>query len=109
MTEKPGKQGASIADQRARPHALHGRQARTGLAGTLIALQALIATGAGANTLSITRADEIRDKMARSDPATPQNRTDAPVRQAQWPNWGNWGNWPGWLPRKLQKWRWPRA
>jgi hypothetical protein len=110
VTEKPVKQGEAITDQGA--PALRGRHARTGLAGTLIALQALIATGAGANTLSINRAEEIRDKMARSDPATPLSRTEAPVRQAQWPNWGswgNWGNWPGWLPRKLQKWRWPRA
>lgn len=103
MTEKPVS-GGSIAGPRT------SRRTRTGLAGTLITLQALFTTGAGANTLSITRVEDIREKMARSDPAIPQNRTEAPVRQAQqWGNWSNWGNWPGWLPRGARKWRWPRA
>src|SRR4051812_2590883 len=106
MTEKPIN-GGSIAGPRTHLVDLQARRTRTGLASTLIALQALLATGAGATTLSITRAEVIREKMAKSNLAIPQNRTDAPVREAQnWGNWSNWGNWPGWVPRGARKWRW---
>ncbi len=109
MTEKPDGQAQSPSQSAERP--IHqGRQVRVGVVGTLIALQALFATGTGANTLSVTRAEEIREKMARQNPQEPESQKQVPVKLAQfWNNWSNWGNWPGWLPKKLQKWRWPRA
>lgn len=112
MAEKPVEHEEPAADPNASPAA---HPVRVGIVGTLLALQALFATSAGANTLAITRADAIRDKMVQLDPGPSQNRPEAPLQLAQWfnwpnwPNWGNWGNWPGWLPRKALKWRWPRA
>lgn len=85
------------------------RSSRAALNSALLMLQTLFATQAGASTLTITRVDAIRDKMAAIDAnSVPQPPPQAPVQFVQWAKWGNWGNWPGWLPKRAQKWRWPR-
>src|SRR4051794_28057451 len=109
VTTEPTDQANPPGNDGAQPPCGQGQRVRVGLVGTLIALQAVFAANSGASALSITRAGDIREKMARSDPAIPQSQAEAPSRLAQWRNWGNWGNWPGWLPRKARRWRWPRA
>lgn len=110
MTRKGTTEGLLSDDRNAARRAHPPRQMRFGVASTLLVLQAWFAAEAGADTLAVTRAENIREKMAQLQSGQPAAGEQEPTRLAQWPNWrnwGNWGNWPGWLPAKERHWRWP--
>ncbi len=118
MPGKPQEYDKDLPDQGPDEHQpiSNGRKLRVGVAGTLIALHALLPSGANGTTLAITRADAIREKMAKLSPGLSQNQGETLVHRTQWfnwgngwGNWGNWGNWPGWLPKQARRWQWPRG